>query len=170
MTLKYGIVSQSTAVFPQSVENVVNTRSCMKKKKKRHIPWNRYNLEKYRDIHFWSYRPALSVCTMELNSLRSQHDRFTRATSDKRTKSGTNPRYSFGLQTVYLLGPEPWAALDPATPLYTALGDTVKKVDEFTAESITSLSNLVRSIQIDFPSLTTCQKLLIPQERYNVTF
>ncbi len=111
-----------------------------------------------------------SVWTMELNSLRSQHDRFTRATSDKRTKSGKNPRYSFGLQTVYLLGPEPWAALDPATPLYTALGDTVKKVDEFTAESITSLSNLVRSIQIDFPSLTTCQKLLIPQERYNVTF
>ncbi len=46
-------------------------------------------------------------------------------------------------QTVYLLGPEPWAALDHATLLYTALGDTVKKV-----ESITSLSNLVRSIQI----------------------
>ncbi len=35
-----------------------------------------------------------------------------------------------------------------STPLYTALGDTVKKVVEFTAESITSLSNLVRSIQI----------------------
>ncbi len=46
-------------------------------------------------------------------------------------------------QTVYLLRPEPRAALDHATPLYTALGDTVKKV-----ESITSLSNLVRSIQI----------------------
>ncbi len=62
MTLKYGILSQSTAVFPQSVENVVNTRSCMKKiKNTRHIPWNRYNLEKYRDINFWSYRPALSV-------------------------------------------------------------------------------------------------------------
>ncbi len=29
------------------------------KKKYRHIPWNRYNLEKYRDINFWSYRPAL---------------------------------------------------------------------------------------------------------------
>ncbi len=29
------------------------------KNKYRHIPWNRYNLEKYRDIHFWSYRPAL---------------------------------------------------------------------------------------------------------------
>ncbi len=27
--------------------------------KYRHIPWNRYNLEKYRDIDFWSYRPAL---------------------------------------------------------------------------------------------------------------
>ncbi len=61
MTLKYGILSQSTAVFPQSVENVVNTRSCMKKNKYRHIPWNRYNLEKYRDIDFWSYRPALQT-------------------------------------------------------------------------------------------------------------
>ncbi len=78
-----------------------------------------------------------------MNSLCSHHDRFTRATSDKRTERGPNPRYSFGLQTVYLLGPEPRAALDHATPLYTALGDTVKK-----AVSITSLSNLVRSIQI----------------------
>ncbi len=31
------------------------------KNKYRHIPWNRYNLEKYRDINFWSYRPALNV-------------------------------------------------------------------------------------------------------------
>ncbi len=31
MTLKYGIVSQSITVFLESVENVVNTRSCMKK-------------------------------------------------------------------------------------------------------------------------------------------
>ncbi len=31
------------------------------KNKYRHIPWNRYNLEKYRDIHFWSYRPALCL-------------------------------------------------------------------------------------------------------------
>ncbi len=42
-------------------------------------------------------------------------------------------------QTIYLLRPEPRAALDHATPLYTALGDTVKKVVEFTAESITSV-------------------------------
>ncbi len=53
----------------------------------------------------------------------------------------------YAVQTVYLLGPER-AALDHATSLCTALGDTVKKVVEFTAESITSLSNLVRSIQI----------------------
>ncbi len=53
-----------------------------------------------------------------------------------------------GLQTVYLLGPAPRAALDHATPLYTALGDTVKKVVELAAESITFLSDLVRSIQI----------------------
>ncbi len=60
--------------------------------------------------------------------------------SDKRTQSGTNPSYLFGLQTVNLFGPEPPAALDHATPLCKALGDTVKKV-----VSITSLSNLVRS-------------------------
>ncbi len=69
MTLKYGILSQSTAVFPQSVENVVNTRSCIEKKKYRHIPWNRYNLEKYRDINFWSYRPALVHTILKFTSL-----------------------------------------------------------------------------------------------------
>ncbi len=90
-----------------------------------------------------SKKGCFSFPKMEWTALRSHHARFTRAASDKRTESRTNPRYSFGLQTVYLLGPEPWAALDHATPLYTALGDTVKKVD-----SITSLSNLVRSIQI----------------------
>ncbi len=90
-----------------------------------------------------SKKGCFSVPKMEWTALRSHHARFTRATSDKRTESGTNPRYSFGLQTVYLLGPALQAALDHATPLYTALGDTVKKVD-----SITSLSNLVRSIQI----------------------
>ncbi len=31
------------------------------KNKYRHIPWNRYNLEKYRDTDFWSYRPALAL-------------------------------------------------------------------------------------------------------------
>ncbi len=31
------------------------------KNKYRYIPWNRYNLEKYHDIHFWSYRPALTL-------------------------------------------------------------------------------------------------------------
>ncbi len=90
-----------------------------------------------------SKKGCFSVPKMEWTALRSHHARFTRATSDKRTESGTNPRYLFGLQTVYLLGLEPWAALDHATPLYTVLGDTVNKV-----ESITSLSNLVRSIQI----------------------
>ncbi len=44
--------------------------------------------------------------------------------------------------------PEPRAALDYVTSLYKALGDTVKKVVELAAESTTSLSNLVRSIQI----------------------
>ncbi len=39
------------------------------KKKYRHIPWNRYNLEKYRDIHFWSYRPALYLYIYKKNNL-----------------------------------------------------------------------------------------------------
>ncbi len=72
MTLKYGILSQSTAVFPQSVENVVNTWSSMGRKKYRHIPWNRYNLEKYRDINFWSYRPALSFIYKYIQKLYMQ--------------------------------------------------------------------------------------------------
>ncbi len=87
-----------------------------------------------------SKKGCFSVQKMEWTALRSLHARFTRATLDKRTESGTNPRYSFGLQTVYLLGPAPRAALDHATPLYTAL--------ELAAESITFLSDLVRSIQI----------------------
>ncbi len=95
-----------------------------------------------------SKKGCFSVQKMEWTALRSLHARFTRATLVKRTESGTNPRYSFGLQTVYLLGPAPRAALDHATPLYTALGDTVKKAVELAAESITSLSDLVRSIQI----------------------
>ncbi len=95
-----------------------------------------------------SKKSCFSVQKMEWTALRSLHARFTRATLDKRTESGTNPHYSFGLQTVYLLGPAPRAALDHATPLYTALGDTVKKVVELAAESITFLSDLVRSIQI----------------------
>ncbi len=77
-------------------------------------------------MRFQSKKGCFSVQKMEWTALRSLHARFTRAASDKRTESGTNPRYSFGLQTVYLLGPEPWAAFDHATPLYTALGDTVK--------------------------------------------
>ncbi len=50
-------------------------------------------------------------------------------------------RLVYTAQTIYLLGPEPWAALDHATTLYTALEDTVKKVVEFTAESITSVKS-----------------------------
>ncbi len=76
--------------------------------------------------------------------------------SEGRTIGQTNRKWKkiratclgYTAQTIYLLGPEPRAALDHMTPLYTALGDTVKKVVEFTAESITSLSNLVRNIQI----------------------
>ncbi len=77
-------------------------------------------------MRFQSKKGCFSVQKTEWTALRSLHARFTRAASDKRTESGTNPRYSFGLQTVYLLGPELQAALDHATPLYTALGDTVK--------------------------------------------
>ncbi len=73
-----------------------------------------------------SKKGCFSVQKMEWTALRSLHARFTRATSDKRTESGLNPHYLFGLHTIYLLGPEPRAALDHATPLYTALGDTVK--------------------------------------------
>ncbi len=44
-----------------------------------------------------SKKGCFSVPKMEWTALRSLHARFTRATSDKRTESGTNPRYSFGV-------------------------------------------------------------------------
>ncbi len=69
-------------------------------------------------------------------------------TNEPKAEKISATRLSYTAQTIYLLGPELRAALDHATTLYTALGDTVKKAVKFTAESITSLSNLVRSIQI----------------------
>ncbi len=42
-----------------------------------------------------SKKGCFSVPKMEWTALRSLHARFTRATTDKRTESGTNPRYSF---------------------------------------------------------------------------
>ncbi len=52
-------------------------------------------------------------------------------------------------QTVYLLGPEPRAALDHSKPLYTAQGDTVKKVVEFTAfKHSNSAQNSVKATDI----------------------
>ncbi len=50
----------------QSVENVVNTRSCIKKKNC-HIPWNRYNFEKYHDRNFWSCRPHVTTPAQDLH-------------------------------------------------------------------------------------------------------
>ncbi len=83
-------------------------------------------------------------------ALRSHHARFSRATLDKRTESGTNPRYSFGLQRCrpFICSGRSHGLLSITQHRYnTALGDTVKKVVEFAADSITSLSNLVRSIK-----------------------
>ncbi len=44
-----------------------------------------------------SKKGCFSVPKMEWTAFRSLHARFTRAASDKRTESGLNPRYSFGL-------------------------------------------------------------------------
>ncbi len=62
-------------------------------------------------------------------------------TNDPKAEQIRATRLGCTAQTVYLLVPEPRAALDHATPLYTATGDTVKKVVEFTAESITSVKS-----------------------------
>ncbi len=98
-------------------------------------------------MRFQSKKGCFSVQKMEWTALRSLHARFTRAASDKRTESGTNPRYSFGLQT--------GLSARTGTAGCSRSRDTVihgagrySEVVEFTAESITSLSNLVRSIQI----------------------
>ncbi len=86
----------------------------------------------------WNEQP----CVLIMPDLQELH-----WTNEPKAERIHATRLGYAAQTVYLLGPEPRAALDHATLLYTALGDTVKVV-EFIAESITSLSNLVRSIQI----------------------
>ncbi len=82
----------------------------------------------------WNEQP----CVLIMTDLQELH-----RTSEPKEERIRTTRLGNVIRTIYLLGPEPRAALDHVTPLYTALGDTVKK-----AESITSLSNLVRSIQI----------------------
>ncbi len=96
----------------------------------------------------WNEQPCVLIMT-----------KFTRITLDKQPKAEQirSTHLGYAAQNIYLLGPEPLAALDHTTPLYTALGDTVKKVVEFAAESITSLSNLVRSIQIQVRILLKLQ-------------
>ncbi len=64
-------------------------------------------------------------------------------------------RLGYAAQTVYLLGPELWATLDHTTPLYTALGDIVKKVVEFTTESITSVKSCEKHSNSDIRTNAT---------------
>ncbi len=84
-----------------------------------------------------------------MNSLCSLHVRFTRATLDKRTENGTNPRYSFGLHGADRLSARTGAmgcSRSRDTVIHSA--GRYSEVVKFTTESITSLSNLVRNIQI----------------------
>ncbi len=66
-----------------------------------------------------SKKGCFSVPKMEWTALRSLHARFTRATSDKRTESGTNPRYSFGLYGADRLSARTGAALSITRHRYT---------------------------------------------------
>ncbi len=69
------------------------------------------------------------------------HELTLHRTNEPKAEQIRATRLGYTAQTIYLLGPEPQAALDHATPLYTSLGDTVKKAVEFTAESITSVKS-----------------------------
>ncbi len=81
----------------------------------RRVPWRHCNTHCQRKVvsqfEKWNEQLAFSACPIYKSYI-----------------GWTNPCYSFELQTVYLLGPEPRAALHHATSLHTALGDTVKKV------------------------------------------
>ncbi len=74
------------------------------------------------------------LCVLFMPDLQELH-----RTNDPKAEKICTTRLGCTAQTVYQLGPEPRAAL--ATPLYTATGDTVKKVVEFTTESITSVKS-----------------------------
>ncbi len=101
----------------------------------------------------WRHRNAHSVKGRLFLSLKNWMNSL--AFSSCPIYIGQTNRKRFWLQTVYLLRPKPRAALDHATPLHTALGDTVKKVIEFATESITSLLNPMISIKIQRRVLLT---------------
>ncbi len=87
----------------------------------------------------WNEQP----CVLLMSDLQELH-----RTNESKAERICATRLGYTAQTIYLLRLEPRADLDHTTPWYTAQVDTVEKVVEFTAESITSQSNLVRSIQI----------------------
>jgi len=98
------------------------------------------------------------LCILIMPDLQELH--WTNEPKEERIRATC---LGYTAQTVFLLGPEPLAALDHAKHLlYTSLGDTVKKVVEFTAESITSLLNLVRIFKI---RRTILLKLQISEQR-----
>ncbi len=69
----------------------------------------------------WNEHPAFSSCPI--------YKSYTGQTNQKWNESELLV-WAMRRKTIYLLGPEPRAALHHATPLYTALGDTMKKVVE----------------------------------------
>ncbi len=110
------------------------------------IPWRHPTSHSVEERLFLSFKYGMS--SIAFSSWQELH-----RTNKPKVERIHATRLGYAAQTIYLLGPELRAALDHATPLYTVLGDAVKKVVEFTAESITSQSNLVRSFQIQRSNL-----------------
>ncbi len=130
---------------PQFSQKLTNFRNCSRFSTDfgiRRVPWCHRNTHSVKERLFLSLKNGMNSLAFSSCQIYKSYIGQTNRKQNESTLLVWATR-----QTVYLLGPEPRAALDHATLLYTALGDTVKVV-EFIAESITSLSNLVRSIQI----------------------
>ncbi len=129
---------KQTPQFSQDLTNFRNCRKFFADFGLRRAPWHHRNAHSVKERLFLSLKNGMNSLAFSSCPI---YKSYIGQANRKRNESAL-------LIWVYMLGPEPRAALDHATPLYTALGDTVKKVVEFTADSITSLSNLMRSIQI----------------------
>ncbi len=83
--LRDSAIAEFIAKSSKLIANVHNCRRFSADFGFRRIPWHHCNAYSVKERLFST-------------ALRSHHDRFTRATLNKRTENGTNTRYSFGLR------------------------------------------------------------------------
>ncbi len=128
---------KQTLYVSQELANFRNCRRFSADFGLRRVPWRHRNAHSVKERLFLSLKNGIEQpCVLIMPDLQELH--WIKEPKAERIRA---TRLGYAAQSVFLLRPEPQADLDHAAPLYTALGDTLKKVVEFSAESITSLKS-----------------------------